>query len=177
MMKHLFWPLSNSMAIQTFKLHNYKIFEKLILNKIGDLELLNNISLVGNQQHGFTKNESTATAGLVLQSLIARALDDDKYVQLVSLDLSAAFDIVNVPLRVIGLPNDVVYQQELLKHLFPMISFENIHLMNNRAPPEAILSYKLAIQLFELYNSLEHSHEWVLLSVNQILTSRQWHFK
>ena len=55
----------------------------------------------------------TATAGLTLQSLIARALDDNKYVLMASLDLSAAFDIVNVPLlvkrlRLTGLPNDVV---------------------------------------------------------------------
>ena len=55
----------------------------------------------------------TAMAGLTLQYLIARALDDNKYVLMASLDLSAAFDIVNVPLlvkrlRVIGLPNDVV---------------------------------------------------------------------
>ena len=50
---------------------------------------------------------------MVLQSLIARALDDDHLVLLASLDLSAAFDIVNVGLlikrlRVIGLPDDIV---------------------------------------------------------------------
>ena len=65
------------------------------------------------KQHGFCRNCSTATACLTLQSLIARALDDNKFVLMASLDLSAAFDIVNVPLlvkrlRVIGLPNDVV---------------------------------------------------------------------
>ena len=45
--------------------------------------------------------------------MIARALDDNHLVLLASLDLSAAFDIVNVDLllrrlTVIGLPNDVV---------------------------------------------------------------------
>ena len=83
------------------------------MNRILDLEIEHKINLAGKQQHGFTKNKSTATAGLTLQSLIARALDDNKYVLLASLDLSAAFDIVNVPLlvkqlRVAGLPNDVV---------------------------------------------------------------------
>ena len=45
------------------------------------------------QQHGFAKGKSTAIAGLLLQSLIVRALDDDQLVLLASLDLSAAFDI------------------------------------------------------------------------------------
>ena len=51
--------------------------------------------------------------GLLLQSLIAGALDDDNYVALASLDLSAAFDIVNVALlikrlQIMGLPPDMV---------------------------------------------------------------------
>ena len=58
-------------------------------------------------------SKSTATAGLTLQSIISRALDEDNYVALASIDLSAAFDIVNVDLlikrlRKIGLPDDVV---------------------------------------------------------------------
>ena len=53
------------------------------------------------------------TAGLKLQSVIARALDDDEYVLMSSLDLSSAFDVVNVQLlikrlNIIGLPNDIV---------------------------------------------------------------------
>ena len=47
-----------------------KIFEKLILKRIGELEILNGISVGGKQQHGFMKNKSTATAGLLLQSYI-----------------------------------------------------------------------------------------------------------
>ena len=39
----------------------------------------------------------------------------------------------------------------------PMISYVNIHLMNNRALPESIMQYKLALQLFKLYNTDEHS--------------------
>ena len=90
-----------------------KIFEKMILNRIRRLEALNGVELGGKQQHGFTKNKSTLTAGLLLQSLIARALDDDKFVALASIDLSAAFDIVNVGLlikrlKILGLPNDLV---------------------------------------------------------------------
>ena len=90
-----------------------KIFEKLILKRIYELEAISGISIGGKQQHGFIKNKSTVTAGLLLQSLISRALDDDDFVALASIDLSAAFDIVDVDLLIkrlviLGLPNDVV---------------------------------------------------------------------
>ena len=45
--------------------------------------------------------------------MITRALDDDYYVLVASLDVSAAFDVVNINLllkrlRIIGLPSDVI---------------------------------------------------------------------
>ena len=46
------------------------------------IEISNGVFVGGKQQHGFMKNKSTVTAGLILQSLIARALDDDCYVAL-----------------------------------------------------------------------------------------------
>jgi hypothetical protein len=90
-----------------------KIFEKLILKQIHYLENTNNLDLTGKQQHGFKKSKSTATAGLLLQSIIARAADDDNFTIMASLDLSAAFDLVNVELlikrlRIIGLPGDLI---------------------------------------------------------------------
>ena len=90
-----------------------KIFEKLILMRLSQLENLQNISLTGKSQHGFKKNHSTATIGLTLQSLLANALDENNYAIMASLDLSAAFDVVNVKLllkrlNVIGIPTDVV---------------------------------------------------------------------
>ena len=90
-----------------------KIFEKLILKQIKYLETLNKLDFTGKQQHGFKKNKSTATAGLLLQSIIARAADDNNYVLMASLDLSAAFDLVNIGLlierlRVIGFPKDLI---------------------------------------------------------------------
>ena len=90
-----------------------KIFERMILNRIMKLEMENEVVLGGKEQHGFTKNKSTLTAGLLLQSLIARSLDDDNFVALASIDLSAAFDIVDVELlikrlKILGLPRDVV---------------------------------------------------------------------
>ena len=77
-----------------------KFFEKLILKRINELEVINGIFVGGKQQHGFMKNKSTVTAGLMLQSLISRALDDDCFVVLAGIDLSAAFDIVNVGLLI-----------------------------------------------------------------------------
>jgi hypothetical protein len=90
-----------------------KLFEKLILRRILEIELNFGVDLTGKQQHGFKKNKSTATLSLQLQSLIARALDEDNYALMASVDLSAAFDVVNIDLlmerlRVIGLPDDVL---------------------------------------------------------------------
>ena len=69
--------------------------------------------MTGKQQHGFKKNKSTATAGILLQSIISRAADNDTYVIMSSLDLSAAFDLVNVELlikrlKIIGFPGDII---------------------------------------------------------------------
>ena len=64
------------------------------------MEILNNVDITGRCQHGFKKKRGTAIAGLQLQSLISRALDDDEYVAMASLDLSAAFGVVNVPLLI-----------------------------------------------------------------------------
>ena len=58
----------------------------------------------------------------------------------------------------------------------PMTSYVDIHVMNNRAFPESILLYKLAIQLFKLNNSKDHPLEWISLNPNQILTSHQSKF-
>jgi hypothetical protein len=78
---------------------------------IRSLESINGIEVGGRQQHGFTKNKSALTAGLLLQLLIARALDEDNYVA--SIDLSAAFDIVDLwllikRLKILGLPDNLV---------------------------------------------------------------------
>ena len=57
-----------------------------------------------------------------------------------------------------------------------MISHENIHKMSNRARPEGFMSYKVAIQLYKLYNATNPSLDWVILNYNQILTTRQTNF-
>ena len=86
---------------------------KLILKQIHYLENKNCLDLTGKQQHGFKRNKSTATAGALLQSLIARAADEKCYVVMASLDLSMAFDMVNTELlvkklRIMGMPADLI---------------------------------------------------------------------
>ena len=58
-----------------------------------------------------------------------------------------------------------------------MISFENIHRMNNRAMPDSIMTYKTAIQLHKLYNTTSQSLDWISLNLDQILTTRQTTFQ
>ena len=73
----------------------------------------NNVDLTGDSQHGFKEGRSTVTAALTIQSIISRALDEDNFYVLASLDLSAAFDLVNRELlfkrmEIMGIPPDVV---------------------------------------------------------------------
>jgi hypothetical protein len=60
------------------------------------------VDLTGQNQQGFKKKRSTGTLSLDLHSKTARALDDDKYVMVASLDLCSAFDIVNTDLLIKG---------------------------------------------------------------------------
>ena len=104
-------PISNLCSMS-------KIYEKLILKRVIELQEMFNVDFTGNQQHGFKKNKSTATAGLVLQSIIADHVDINELVGMASLDLSAAFDTVNIDLlieriKILGLPTDVVDLVEL----------------------------------------------------------------
>ena len=90
-----------------------KVFEKLILKRILDIQEAANIDLTGEKQHGFKRNKSTSTLSVELLSQIARALDDEDYVIVASIDLSSAFDLVNINLllkrlKIIGLPNDLI---------------------------------------------------------------------
>jgi hypothetical protein len=112
-----------------------KIFEKLILKRILEIQEQNNTDITRVGQHGFKKKRSTSTLSVDLQSIIARALDSDEYALVASLDLSAAFDIVNIELLLIrlkriGLPKDVI---ELIKQwLAPRSYYVNIDEANSK---------------------------------------------
>jgi hypothetical protein len=88
-----------------------KIFERCILKRIGTLAEEGN--LFTERQHGFRKGRSTISAARVLQHEISKAMDDNNYVAVASLDLSSAFDVVNTELLLkritkMGLPQDVI---------------------------------------------------------------------
>ena len=73
----------------------------------------NGVEITGNNQHGFKNGRGTSTLSLDLQSMIGRAMDKNEYALLSSLDLSAAFDLVDVKLlikrlQIIGLTDDVI---------------------------------------------------------------------
>ena len=68
---------------------------------------------MGQEQDGFKKQKSMATAGILLHSIIANNADVKEHVLMASLDISASFDSVNVPLllpwlEILGLPSDVL---------------------------------------------------------------------
>ncbi len=65
------------------------------------------------RQHGFRKGRNTISAAHVLQHEISKAMDDNNYVAVASLDLSSAFDVVIIELLLtrlskMGLPQDVM---------------------------------------------------------------------
>ena len=99
-------PISNLCSLT-------KIFEKLMLSRILEVEEKAEESLTGDCQHGFKKNRSTTTAGLSIQSKLARLLDNNNFVTMASLDLSSAFDVVDHELlyrrlEIMGIPNDLI---------------------------------------------------------------------
>jgi hypothetical protein len=83
------------------------------MKRVVKIESANKTDLTGVEQHGFKKCKSTASAGLVIQSILLRAVDSNKFALMASIDLSAAFDLVNTNLlikrlKIIGLPQDVI---------------------------------------------------------------------
>ena len=90
-----------------------KIYERIILNRINEIEKEMEVDLTGTDQHGFKKGKSTLTAGLAIQTALAKALDQGNFALMASLDLSSAFDVVDINLlikrlKIIGLPKDMV---------------------------------------------------------------------
>ncbi len=95
-----------------------KIFERLILNRIGTIEKEMKVDLTGDTQHGFKKGRSTSTASLSIQNALAKALEQGNFALMASLDLSSAFDVVNIGLllkrmQIIGIPRDIIELVEI----------------------------------------------------------------
>jgi hypothetical protein len=54
---------------------------------------------------------------------------------------------------------------------------QNLHKIVNRVTPEMFCIYKLSLLLHKLYNDKFPIEEWTHLNLEQILTTRQTHFK
>jgi len=80
--------------------------------------MINQTDFTGSKQHGFKKHFSTTTAMLQIQAKISEIFEDGKKASLMSLDLSAAFDVVDHKLLLkimeeTGIPKDIT---ELIKN-------------------------------------------------------------
>ena len=53
------------------------------MNKISEIETMENVDLTGENQHGFKNNRSTSTTGMAIQSTLARALEQGKFALMV----------------------------------------------------------------------------------------------
>jgi len=69
-----------------------KVYERLIL---GIMSRAYGHIIPSHFQHGFRRNHSTTTATLTMQNRIARLIDNNKKVILVSTDMSSAFDLLD----------------------------------------------------------------------------------
>jgi len=78
-------PISNLSSLS-------KLFERIILDILKKL----NSEIDGLNQHGFRPHHSTLMAALEIQTILADFLDQKKEVGIYSVDLSAAFDLVDV---------------------------------------------------------------------------------
>ena len=90
-----------------------KTLKKLVQKRLLEQQDENKVVITGQEQHGFKKHNSMATEGPLLQSIIANHTDIGECVLMASLDISVAFNIVNVPLLLkwlenLGLPDDVL---------------------------------------------------------------------
>jgi len=104
-------PISNLCSLA-------KIFEKCILERMLEVANQSGIDLTGEGQHGFKRLHSTVTAGLSIQHDLSTALDQGLIAACISLDLSAAFDVVNHELlirrmKTLGIPGDICTLIEL----------------------------------------------------------------
>ena len=114
-------------------------------------------------QHGFKRKKSTATAGALLQSIISRAADDNYHVVMASLDLSMAFDLINVSACAL---------RSCFMSSNSEISFEKIHELYKKCTPTQIMNYQCSIQLHKIINFEIPCFEAVTV-LNQMTSSRR----
>ena len=120
-------PISNLCSIT-------KVYERLLLHRFEEIQEKERVDLTGSSQHGFKKNFSTETACLEIQTKLSNACDSGNYAALASLDLTAAFDVVDRKLlrkrlQVMGIPEKLI--QLLDDWLFNRSSYCEVKKVNS----------------------------------------------
>jgi hypothetical protein len=77
-----------------------KIFERLILMQILEIQVHSKVDITRQGEHGLKKKRSTPILSADLQFVISRAFENDEFVLVLSLDLSSALNVVNVDLLI-----------------------------------------------------------------------------
>ena len=90
-----------------------KVSKQLIMKKIKNKEKTNLVDETGDLQHGFIQGRSTTTTGLTIQTILAHNLDQNEFTLMLCIDLSAAFNLVNIKLlikrlKIVGLPSNIL---------------------------------------------------------------------
>ena len=123
-------------------------------------------------------------AALILQSVLARALDENNYALMSSLDLSSAFDDVNVELLIVrlrrlGLPDDVITlvgNWLSLKYFYVSVNGQNsiFHELNIGTVQGSILGpilYAIFISpLFDLAKMTKFTDDNFIIKFNKCLS-------
>ena len=89
-----------------------KGYKQLIINRLKEIKSESGVDITGNCKHGFKQKRSTAMVSLTLQSVLSHALKNNNYSKLASIELSVAFNVVNINLllkilKILGLPADI----------------------------------------------------------------------
>ncbi len=100
-------PISNLYSIT-------KVYEKPLLHWFQKIQEKENVDLTDNSKHGFKKNFSTESACLEIQTKLSNACDSGGFAALASLDLTAAFDVVDrnllrKRLKIMGIPVQLIH--------------------------------------------------------------------
>ena len=116
-----------------------------------------------------SKEKGVQTAGLVIQSVISRVLDDDNFVTMGSLDLSSAFDVVNVELLLKSLAKMGILRPKL-RYCYVSVNSSNSHYYTTEVG--TVQGFILGPILFAIVDDLQR-FDSKLFSSNQLNNSIQ----
>jgi hypothetical protein len=147
----------------------FKIFERLILSRISEIESELNVDLTGETGDGFTKERSTLTASMSKQTALKLKL-------LLTLDYYSIIyynsEVCHLPSLQLNLKNQLLSASAMgLKMLRSnndlQISYERLHIIEGSATPVDLMKYKLTVQLYKNFNDRCKRETWMALFFQQ----------